>query len=427
LHQGRIERFEGKIMAQSADIPAICGGTPVCSKPLTSPAWPPVSQATAERLKHVYLSGEWSFNSPAELQFSQAFADSHGARHGIFMVNGTVTLQCALQACGVGPGDEVIVPALTWLATAMAAHYVGATPVFVDINPDTLCIDPVKAAEAITERTKAIFPVHLYGSMADLDALMVLADRHGLALIEDCAHMQGGKWNGRGVGSWGRVGSFSFQQSKTLASGEGGICITSDDSLAEKLYRLKHIGYPRGSAQGRAGEAPPEGLMCHNFRGTAFEATILNDQLATLAERIKTYNRSRDLIESYLTDVPGVRLQERGRLADPQGYYALAALFDGPQTADLPLELLIKAALAEGLPTRPTYGPVYRHMLYNMPRDSYKIAEGGCPVAETTGTDRALILSHQWLGSDEATLRAIGEILFKLARSAHNLRALTVQ
>ncbi len=111
----------------------------------------------------------------SEQAFERAFADYHGAKHGIFMTNGTVTLQCALGALGVGPGDEVIVPALTWMATVMAVHYVGATPVFVDVEPDTLCLDPVKVRQALTAKTKAIIPVHLYGALADLDALLALA------------------------------------------------------------------------------------------------------------------------------------------------------------------------------------------------------------------------------------------------------------
>ena len=168
------------------------------------------------------------------------------------MANGTTTLECSLAVLGVGTGDEVIVPALTWMATALSAFYVGANPVIVDIDPKTLCMDPAAMEAAITPKTKAIIPVHVYGSTADLEKILAIADKHGIPVVEDCAHMQGGFWNGRGVGSWGKVGSFSFQQSKTMASGEGGICITSDPELAEKIYLLKHIGYSRGVKQGQA-------------------------------------------------------------------------------------------------------------------------------------------------------------------------------
>ncbi|MCD4825096.1 MAG: DegT/DnrJ/EryC1/StrS family aminotransferase [Phycisphaerae bacterium] len=401
---------------------AILGGTPVCSESLQQPAWPPISEATAERLKEVYLSGQWSFNSPAEQEFAQAFAAYHDAKHGIFMANGTVTLQCALAACGVGPGDEVIVPALTWMATAMAVHYVGAKPVFVDIEPDTLCLDPTKIEAAITGKTKAIMPVHLYASMADIDAILNIAGKHGLTVIEDCAHMHGGKWNGRGVGSWGKIGSFSFQQSKTVTSGEGGICITDDDELAEKLFRMKHIGYACGMSQGQADQGPPAGLTCYNFRATAFQAVILSDQLKELKGLIERYGENASRLEARLADVPGVRIQARGRLADPQGYYCMTIIFDGEQTADVPLERIGNALEAEGLVFPKTYGPVYKHTLYNLPADSYRIDGGSCPVAETICEKHALLLMHQWLASDEKTIDAIGEIIAKVALDAEALR-----
>jgi dTDP-4-amino-4,6-dideoxygalactose transaminase len=401
---------------------ALFGGTPIVKGALQAPAWPPLFERTAERLRDIYVSRQWSFNSPTEQAFERAFADYHGARHGIFMANGTVTLQCALGALGVGPGDEVIVPGLTWMATAMAVHYVGATPVFVDIERDTLCLDPHKTEAAITPRTRAIIPVHLYGGMANLDALLALGHKRGIAVVEDCAHMQGGKWRGRGVGSWGEVGSFSFQQSKTLASGEGGICLTNDDALADRLYRQKHIGYGRGMRQGEADAGPPEGLTCFNFRCTAFQAGILLDQLPHLEKRIARYERTADRIRTRLADVEGVRVQARGAQASPQGYYSLFFLFDTGPTAKIPRERLHQALAAEGLPTCGTYGPVYRHMLYNMPRDRYRFAGGEtCPVADSVGTERAIGLPHPWLGADDATIDAIGEIVAKVAENAEAL------
>lgn len=190
---------------------ALTGGPALSETPLKQPAWPPVDERTAEKLKELYLSRQWSFHSPAEQEFTAEFAAYHDAEYGIFMANGTVTLQCALAALGAGKGDEVIVPALTWMATAMAAYYLGATPVFVDVEPSTLCLDPGKLEEAITPRTRAAIPVHLYGSMADMERILAICKRNDVHVVEDCAHVQGGGWNGRGVGSWGKVGSFSLQ------------------------------------------------------------------------------------------------------------------------------------------------------------------------------------------------------------------------
>ena len=402
---------------------AILGGTPIVPENQTLPVrpWPPRNEETAEKLKELYLSGKWSFNSPTEQEFEKEFSRYHGAKYGIFMANGTTTLECSLAALGVGPGDEVIVPALTWMATALAAFYVGATPVIVDIDPATLCLDPARVEAAITPKTKAIIPVHAYGSTADLEKLLEIGNRHGIPVIEDCAHMQGGFWNGRGVGSWGAVGSFSFQQSKTMASGEGGICITNDEKLAEKIYLLKHIGYARGVKQGQAIRAP-EGLICHNYRATAFQALILLEQLKELPQIIRTYGEHARLLTDMIKDIPGVRIQAPGRLADPQGYYSLHFIFDGEQFADIDKATINAACTAEGFSIgNGTHGPVYRHALFNLKPGQFRFGEGDrCPVCEKL-FPRTLGVSHQVLTHRETVVK-IGEIVRKVASNIDELK-----
>jgi len=402
---------------------AILGGARVVpeNQPLNIPVWPPRNEETAEKLKELYLSGAWSFNSPTEQEFEQEFAKYHGAKYGIFMMNGTTTLECSLAALGVGPGDEVIVPALTWMATALAAFYVGATPVIVDIDPATLCMDPAKMEAAITPRTKAIIPVHVYGSTADLEKILAIANKHGIAVVEDCAHMQGGFWNGRGVGSWGSVGSFSFQQSKTMASGEGGICITSDEKLAEKIYLLKHIGYARGVKQGQAIHAP-EGLVCHNYRATAFQALILLEQLKGLKQLIKTYSENAKLVTDMIKDVPGVRIQAPGRLSDPQGYYSLHFIFDGEEFQGIDKSTINAACVAEGISIgNGTHGPVYKHALFNLKPGQFRFGEGdSCPVCEKL-FPRTLGVAHYYL-TDRNTVVKMGEIVRKVASNTDELR-----
>ncbi len=401
---------------------ALFGGTPVIEGNLELPAWPPVSETTGKKLLEVYMSGQWSFNSRTEQDFEKEFAEFQGAKHGIFMVNGTVTLEAALAVLGIGPGDEVIVPGLTWLATAMAAHYVGATPVFVDVEPDTLCLDPEKFKCAITPRTRAVIPVHLYGSMANLDEIIAIAGNHDIAVVEDCAHMHGGFWNGRGAGASGKIGSFSFQQSKTMASGEGGICITSDDVLADKLYQYKHIGYSRGVRQGEAGDGMVNKFKSHNYRGNAFQALILREQLKDLPNRIETYNRNVDIIKEMIKDVDGVRIQSRGVKADPQGYYGLIFIFDAEPMRGIPLQTIIAAIGAEGLQACESYGPVYKHVLYNAEPDEYRIAEGGCPNAETAGTKHAVFFNHKILGLPKSEIVKIGDIITKVVSNYSELK-----
>lgn len=404
---------------------ALLGGKRVVAEneTLAVPVWPPRDEKTAERLKEVYLSGDWSFNSPMEQQFEQEFAAYHGTKYAVFMANGTTTLECALTALGCGEGDEVIVPALTWMATALAATYVGAVPVFVDIEPTTLCMDPEKLEAAITSKTRAIIPVHAYGSTADLERILAIADRHGIPVIEDCAHMQGGFWNGRGVGSWGKVGSFSFQQSKTLASGEGGICITNDKELADKIYLLKHIGYARGLKQGQGIQAP-EGMICHNYRATAFQAVILSEQLKSLRERIAAYGASAKILTDAVAGLPGVRVQTPGRLADPQGYYSFHYIFDGEEFKDIPKEVIDEACTAEGFSIgNGTHGPVYRHPLFNLKQEKgqYRFGEGGsCPVCERL-FPKTLGISHPVL-ADRKTVETVAQIVRKVASNVDELR-----
>ncbi len=379
------------------------------------PSWPPVYPEIAEQLKEVYLKGKWSFNGEAEQAFSKEFADLHTAEHGIFMANGTVTLECALAALGVGHGDEVIVPALTWMATAMAVRYLGAIPVFVDIEPYTLCLDPDKIEQAITSKTKAIIPVHIYGSMADMEKIMAIAKKRGLAVIEDCAHAHGGVWAGKGVGSVGDVGSFSFQESKSLSSGEGGICLTNDSDLAEKLFRLKHIGYNAGSGQGKAASGPAEGLLCHNYRGTEFQAVVLSGSVKRLKEQTKLRDKNAGIIREILADAPGVEVQARGRLANLQGYYALTLIIDPDKLNGVSLDAFQDALSKEGLSAGKTYGPVYDHMLWNVSKDEYRKED--CAVADDICANRALCFAQNWLLVDEESAKAIGKAIKKVAFS----------
>jgi L-glutamine:2-deoxy-scyllo-inosose/3-amino-2,3-dideoxy-scyllo-inosose aminotransferase len=402
---------------------AIHGGTRTISQSILNrlPAWPPVFPEVPDGLKQVYNSRRWSFNESIEQRFCTAFAQHHSAGFGVFMVNGTVTLECALAALGVGSGDEVIIPALTWMATAMSAVYLGAKPVFVDIEPDTMCLDPVKLKAAITKKTKAIIPVHLYGSMADMEAILDIANKHGIPVIEDCAHAHGGMWAGRGVGSLGAVGSFSFQQSKTLSSGEGGMCITSNGDLAAKMYRLKHIGYDFMSGQGKAASSPPEGLVCHNYRGTEFQAVILLESLKHLQEQTELRDANAKYLGKLIGDIPGIEIQARGRLADLQGYYIMFFLFDLAKWNNISLNRLMEIFGAEGLGLMGTYGPVYSHALWNIPASGYRKADA-CSTCETLCKERAAGLFHNWLLADKETIEAVAGTIRKVWKNRKELK-----
>lgn len=376
---------------------AIDGGKKTFELPVTVPAWPPVYQETVEKLKNIYLSHNWSFYGPEEVLFNEKFAQYTGAGHCIMMANGTVTLEVAMKARKIGPGDEVIVPAHTWLATGEAAVYCGATPVIVDIESDTLCMDPAKFEAAITPNTKAVIPVHLFGSMADMDRIMKIAHEHNLTVIEDCAHAHGGVWNGKHVGTIGDIGSFSFQQSKLMASGEGGACITDDDHLADVLGRLSHIGYQRGAKQGQKGLPPPKGLICYNYRVTDFQAAILLSQLAHLREDTLLREKNADYLRKRLNAIPGIRVQTPGRCATTQSYYVFVTIVDHTHLKPgITRKEVIAALQAEGIEVSEGWGnPMYRHRLWTVPENQYRIESSD--VAERIVMKQLMVSSHTWL------------------------------
>ena len=383
---------------------AIDGGSKIFETPAKVPAWPPVYPETAEKMKELYLSRRWSFYGAEEVRFNEKFAEFTGAKYCNMMANGTVTLEMAMKAMGIGPGDEVIVPAQTWLATGEAVVYRGATPVIVDIEPDTLCMDPVKMEEAITSKTKAVIPVHLYGSIADMDRIMEIARKHGLKVIEDCAHAHGGVWAGKHVGTIGDVGSFSFQQSKLMSSGEGGACTTNDPELSEILGRLSHIGYQRGAKQGQKGAPPPMGLICHNYRVTDFQALILLSQLEHMKEDTLLRARNAEYLRKRLNAVPGIRVQAAGRRADIQSYYMFTTIVDHTHLKEGITRKEVMAALqAEGAGVFDAWGqPMYRQNLWTIPEDQYRIASN--EVTERIVMNELMVSSLSWLMAPQEDL-----------------------
>ncbi len=408
---------------------AILGGSPALGN-VRSIQWPPRYRSTERELLQIYRRQYWSFNGPREKTFCAKFAAFQGAKHCVFMMNGTVTLEAALYTLGVGPGDEVIVPAITWIATAAAVVYVGARPVFVDVEPETLCLDPVRVDAAITPRTRAIIPVHLYGAMADMDALQAIAARHDLVIIEDCAHAHGGAWAGKGAGTLGRIGSFSFQESKPLACGEGGAVITDDDELASRLYRYKHIGYPPGPRPRlEPGQRySPPGFVCRNYRATEFQAAILLGQMRTLRRNTARRAVAAERLRAGIDEIPGIRVQRPGRRADPQAYYMLVVTFQSAEFAGVSQAAIIRALTAEGLRAKPLYGTVYRHPLWNVAPENWGVASTGadqlgecCAVAEDVSA-RSIGIAHQWLLQPPGVLDTTVDVFRKLHRDRDALR-----
>ncbi len=332
---------------------ALSGGLPAKTKPF--PAWPHYDEREREALLEVLDSRVW-WRTPGTqtLKFEQEFAAFHHAKHGIAVTNGTHALEVVLAALGIGQGDEVIVPDYTFVATASCVLFTGALPVLVDVDPNTYCIDPDLAEAAITPRTKAIIAVHMGGHPADLDRLKEIADKHGLKLVEDCAHAHATEWRGRRIGTFGITGTFSFQQSKLMTAGEGGMIVTSDDDF-ERQARSVHD----------CGRMPNEWFYSHfiygsNYRLSEWQGAVLRVQLQRLDEQTQRRHRNARLLDSLLSQIEGITPQKLDPRCTRNGQYAYIFHYDRAAFAGVPTELFIKAMNAEGIPNQAAYPPVHK-------------------------------------------------------------------
>ncbi len=294
---------------------ALLGGTPVLSKEAHR-VWPVVGdderQAVARVLDRGILSGPFA---PEGLAFQSEFAEWVGARHCLLTHSGTSALVVALAAAGVRAGDEVIVPAYSFVATPLAVVQVGAIPVFADVDVATGCIDPAAAEAAVTSRTRAIMPVHMHGCAADMTALLDVARRHDLVIVEDAAQAHGAKVGDRFVGAIGAAGGFSLQSSKNLSAGEGGLFVTNDESMAEEALSVANFGQDLSRAEGRQFEVsrPLDGTRSLDsrrlgsmYRGNEMMAAFGRAQLARLRERTERCQRSAARLSKALSGLPGV-------------------------------------------------------------------------------------------------------------------------
>ena len=327
---------------------AILGGQPLRSRPY--PSWPMWDESERENLIATLESGAWwSGDGDRAQRFADDFAAFQGARHGLPMTNGTHTLEAAFAALGVGAGDEVLVPAITFVASATAIMSVGAEPVIVDVDAGTLCIDAAAAEAAITPRTKALVAVHCGGCVADLDALTELCARRSLHLVEDCAHAHGSSWRGRGVGSWGDFGSFSMQGGKLMTAGEGGVLTTNQPELENAAWEFHNCGRERGKwfyHHRTAGS---------NMRMTEWQGAVLQAQLARFPEQHRIRNANAVVLNEALAEIPGIRPQPRDERMDANGNYCFIFHYDASEFAGVPLREFEAALEAEGIPMGVSY------------------------------------------------------------------------
>ena len=360
---------------------ALHGGQPTRLKPF--PQWPVFDTDEETEILKVLRSGRWTIGSEKIAEFENAFAAFQQARYGVACSSGSSALLISLKALNVGPGDEVIVPSYTFLATATSVIDSGAKPVFADIDPDTYTLDVRRLEGLITDRTKCVIPVHLGGCPADMDALNNLARRNGLSVLEDAAQAHGAEWRGRRVGAIGDIGAFSFYASKNMTAGEGGFITTNDAELADVARSISNVGRDL-----KAGwyEHVRYGW---NFRMTAFQAAILLSQLRRLPQHMKRREDSARYLDSQLSKIDGVKPLRRPEEVTRHAYH-LYIFRINPESFGLDnKEEFVKALKAEGIPCSSGYRPVYSY-----PFISSRAA--GEPV-HNINTERAAYHEAVWL------------------------------
>jgi dTDP-4-amino-4,6-dideoxygalactose transaminase len=413
-------------MIKSMSRLALHGGPPAAS--CEWPKWPIWDDAERAALLEVLESGQWWYGEQVR-RFERAYADFHQLKYGISCTNGTTAIEASLRATGIVPGDEVIVPAYTFVATASAVMTVGAVPVFADIEPDTLCIDPQDVARKITHRTKAIIPVHVAGRFADMAALSALAAKHRLQILEDAAHAWGSMLDGKGPGTIGRCATFSFQISKNITAGEGGIILTNDESLADLCRSFTHCGRRKG------GNWYDHDYLGSNLRMTEFQAAILIAQLGRLEDQVSRRERSASLLDQRLLEIPELSLIRPEPRMTRRSYHMYIFRIN-EQALGVSRDKIIEALNAEGVPaTQGWYHPIYANRVFQqtaaaearhgiispLAGQEVDYSQVHCPIAEQVCRD-AIWIPQNVLLAPERDILAASDAIRKVISAVKDLQ-----
>jgi dTDP-4-amino-4,6-dideoxygalactose transaminase len=413
-------------LKEAVGLPAVLGGVPVRTRAF--PSWPQAGEREVELLRRVLDGHRWFAGARGDdpealgTLFAARFAALHQSRHSFAVANGSVAIEIALAALGIGAGDEVIVPSYTFVSTATSVLRVGAVPVFADIDPKTYCLDPADVARKLTARTRAVLPVHLGGQMADMVGLTALAALHGLHVVEDCAQAIGSRWHGRMAGTWGAIGTFSFQSNKTITAGEGGLVLTDDPELAEEISALRAFGRYKGETAERSSAVKSRRLST-NFRLSELQSAVLLAQL----ERFPEHDERRQANAAYLTglleQIPGVEHVRHDAPDSRHGYYYYLVRFEPELFAGMTPTTVARALSAEGVPfIAGDTDPIYRHPVFRAEeltrdvhpeqlehfRQVFDRDQPGCPEAEDA-CRRTLILRHPVLLADRGDMDDVAE------------------
>lgn len=417
---------------------ALLGGAPVRTG--SWPAWPPVNERIQSAARSALDSGRWAISGPVrggpswQQRFAEAWAAFNGVRHAVPVSSGSSALLLAMEALGVGPGDEVIVPVWTWVASASTVLRAGAVPVLADVSPDNFCLTAGTIARAITPRTRAVIGVHLHQSMMEMEPILDLVRAHGLFLIEDCAQAHGALYAGRRAGSFGQAGCFSFQQTKPLTSGEGGAVITDDADLADRIFALhadgRRLARPDPVTGLELAEGP--GPMGANHAMTEMQAAILMAQLgdSALDKRLGETAQNAAWLDDALAGLGPLRPLIQPARLERRTVFEYIIAFEPWVTAHVPSARIGVALSAElGAPWYTSDPPLHVSGLYR-PGSRSRFAAcagadrgpGSFPVAEDYSA-RTLVCHHAVLSADRAALTDIVNAFDKVLNRLDDLGA----
>jgi len=380
---------------------ALKGGEPVRKKPF--PSWPVWGEEEKQALLRVLESRKWGRHVGKEVEeFEAQFARFNGVRYGVAVANGTCALEIALKACGIKGGDEVIIPPYTFVATATSVLVLNALPVFVDIHPDTLLIDPERIKEAITERTRAIIPVHIGGNVCNMDEILEIAKEYNLKVIEDACQAHGAEWRGKKAGTLGDAGCFSFQLGKNMTSGEGGMVLTNDKEIAEKAWALHTCG------RRRLGDWYEHIYLGWNYRMTEFQGAILKEQLKRLPSHLSKRKVNAEYLDRRLREIEGIEPLKKDERVTTHAYHLYIFKYKKEKFGGLEKEKFLKALSAEGIPCGGGYIPIYKYPFFKEDLDAFRFSPKGreysverCEEAEKASQEVVWLPQYLLLGEEE--------------------------
>ena len=348
---------------------ALNGGEPIFDR-TSIPQWPKYSSDIIKSVDSVLKSRTWGIGSDHKVQFEEEFARFQDSKYAVAVANGSIALYIALKACDIKLDDEVIVPAYTFQATAISVLLANAIPVFADIDSSTYNICPESVESLIGNKTKAVIAVHLGGQPANMSKLKEICNRNGLILIEDAAQAHGAEWKGKKVGSIGDAGIFSFQSSKNMTAGEGGIIISNDEKFMDSCFSYYNCG------RVRKGGWYEHRHLGGNFRMSAIQAAVLIPQLDSLDDFLEIRESNRKILDSALSSMDGITPLKQYSGVTRSANHLFICRYERECFSGISREIFFKAMQAEGIYTYQGYKPLYKEDLFIIDTKEYPWLKG---------------------------------------------------